>query len=390
VSPSGLPGARLLELVRNPGPAPVTTSVQVGDMASGVNKSDLGSDTTTAVRDSASGAPALDANDNWMVTSDNAVTDGDFALAHVFDGPGGADRHDFVALSGTDAQPADNLAYRWNNVAIAPGQTAAFISYEIQQAVPSASTTAEVSAASQQARNYQANPLGQIYASMSDAEIAAVRNWEKPKPGGAAIGAPAKVTDAKSATLSASAVASSLAGHCQGLAFAWNLGDGTTASGPTVTRRFAKGTRTVSLTASNSCGESTTVSKQIKVIDATRPSGTLKVPKSVSLRTLLRGMKVKFKPTERESVTFSLTLPSSLTHKASAARISRRVVKRRLTLVGGKSKTLRLKPSRGARANLRRLKRRGVKRTKLALKVSLKDTAKLKRTLKTRRIKLRF
>ena len=34
VSPSGLPGGRLLELVHNPGTAPVTTSVQVGDTQS--------------------------------------------------------------------------------------------------------------------------------------------------------------------------------------------------------------------------------------------------------------------------------------------------------------------------------------------------------------------
>lgn len=390
VSASGLPGARLLELVHNPGPSPVTTSVQVGDLASGNNKSDLGSDNATAVRASSSGATTLRATDNWMVTSDDATTDTDFALAHVYDGPGGSDHIDFVALAGTDPTPGDNLAYRWNNVAIAPGQTAAFISYEIQQGVADGNTGGEVSAASQRALAYQANPLDQIYAGMSDTEIAAVRNWAKPRPSGAAISAPAKVTDAKSAVLSAGATASSLAGHCQGASFAWNFGDGASGSGQSVAHRFAKGARTVTLTVSNSCGESTTVSRAINVVDATRPSGTLKVPKSVSLRTLLKGLKIKLKPTERVSAGFTITIPSALARKAGAARISRTVIKQRATLVGGKTKTLRLKPTRKARANLKRLKRKGVNRTTLSLKVGLRDTAKLKRTLKTRHIKLRF
>jgi hypothetical protein len=74
VSATGLPGARILNLVRNPGGAPRTTSVQVGDTidADGVYSGDLGSDDDTIVRASSSGDTALSAGDRWAVTSDHS------------------------------------------------------------------------------------------------------------------------------------------------------------------------------------------------------------------------------------------------------------------------------------------------------------------------------
>jgi hypothetical protein len=95
------------------------------------------------------------------------------------DGLGGADRVDFTIL--TDNLPADtqtdHLAWRWDNVSIRPGQTAAFISYEVQQGVADANAAAEDALARAQAEAYQQAPYTSLFAGMSPAEIDAVRNW---------------------------------------------------------------------------------------------------------------------------------------------------------------------------------------------------------------------
>jgi hypothetical protein len=183
VSSSGLPGGRLLELVRNPGGSPVTTSVQVGDTFSSDDSGDLGSDDETQVRFDSSGNNALDNADLWAVTSDSGGGGYDDALAHVFDGQGGADHIDFATLlDGNDpvGNQNDNLAYRWDNVTIAPGETAAFLSYEIQQEDPNGVSANTYPAARDQAQAYEQLPFDQIYAGMSPGEIAAVRNWPHP------------------------------------------------------------------------------------------------------------------------------------------------------------------------------------------------------------------
>jgi hypothetical protein len=181
VSSSGLPGGRLLELIRNPGGSPVTTSVQVGDTFSADDEGDLGSDDETTVRFDSSGDNALDSGDLWAVTSDSGASGYDDALAHVFDGQGGADRIDFATLldsNGTGQN--DNLAYRWDNVTIQPGETAAFLSYEIQQNDAGGDSSKTYPDARDQALAYEALPFDQIYAGMSPEEIAAVRNWPHP------------------------------------------------------------------------------------------------------------------------------------------------------------------------------------------------------------------
>jgi hypothetical protein len=180
VPPSGLPGARILNLITNPGTSPVTTSVQVGDTQSDDNSGDLGSDSDTAVRASSSGDSLLTTADLWAVTSDDATSNSDLALAHVFDGMGGADRIDFVTLTGTDSDPADNLAYRWDAVTIAPGETAAFMSFEVQQGVAGASAPTENANAASQAAAWQSASPSILYEGMTDAEIKGVRNWPKP------------------------------------------------------------------------------------------------------------------------------------------------------------------------------------------------------------------
>ena len=181
MSAKGLPGARILNLVRDPGGAPRTTSVQVGDTidADAPYSGDLGSDDDTTVRFSSSGDAALTAADRWAVTSDHSLggTNNDLALAHVLDGRGGGDRVDFTALVADD-----NLAWRWHDVLLPAGGTVAYLSYEIQVGVPGANGAAEDEAARQKALAYDAGPLTQVYAAMTDQEIAAVRNWPKPAP----------------------------------------------------------------------------------------------------------------------------------------------------------------------------------------------------------------
>jgi Ca2+-binding RTX toxin-like protein len=182
VAAAGMPGARLLELVTNPGTAPVTTSVQVGDVQSDDNSDDLGSDDATGVRSSSSGDTSLSTADLWAVTSDHP--DGsmevieDPALAHVFDGEGGRQRIGFVTLNGLDPVPQDNLAYGWDDVTILPGQTAAFVSFEIQQDVLDGNAAVANANAAAQANAYEGAPPQTIFAGMSEHEIGSVRNWK--------------------------------------------------------------------------------------------------------------------------------------------------------------------------------------------------------------------
>jgi hypothetical protein len=51
------------------------------------------------------------------------------------------------------------------------------------------------------------------------------------------------------------------------LALNWNFGDGSTGTGATPSRQFKAGTYNVKLTATNSCGGSTTATRQVKVDD---------------------------------------------------------------------------------------------------------------------------
>ena len=184
VATSGLPGGRILNLVTNPGTAPITTSVQVGDVLSADNDGDLGSDDNTAVRSSSSGDTLLTTADLWGVTSDHqnggGTQNSDPALAHVIDGNGGRQRIGFVTLTGTVdlVEPQDNLAYRWDNVTILPGQTAALLSFEVQQDVAGAdAATADANAAAQ-ANAYETAGRQTIFAGMSEREIGSTRNWK--------------------------------------------------------------------------------------------------------------------------------------------------------------------------------------------------------------------
>jgi Ca2+-binding RTX toxin-like protein len=183
VAANGLPGGRILNLVTNPGTAPVTTSVQVGDVQSDDDLSDLGSDSLTAVRSSSSGDALLTTADLWGVTSDHSggATNTDPALAHVIDGNGGRERIGFVTLTGTapgTGDVPDNLAWRWDNVAILPGQTAAFVSFEVQQAVAGADAATEDANAATQANALEVAGPAVVFNGMSEHEVGSTRNWK--------------------------------------------------------------------------------------------------------------------------------------------------------------------------------------------------------------------
>ena len=182
-APGALPGARILNLITNPGSAAVTTSIQVGDTKSTPDNGDLGSDDGTAVRSSSSGDAVAGAADRWFVTSDHenlsGIENADPALAHLMDGPGGLDTVDFVTLS-DGAAAVDKLAYRWDDVRIAPGETVAYMSFEVQRDLPTGGATQAAdadAAAKADAETYDAAAPATITAGMSPAEISALRNW---------------------------------------------------------------------------------------------------------------------------------------------------------------------------------------------------------------------
>jgi Ca2+-binding RTX toxin-like protein len=185
VASSGMPGGRLLQLLTNSSRAPVTTSVQIGDTFSNDNFGDLGSDDLTAVRASSSGDTSFTPADLWLTTSDHSNTginaNTDLALAHVIGGPGAREVIDFATLIGHDVgDPLDNLAWRWDNVTLQPGQTTALAVYEIQQGVASGNAAAEDAAAASQAQAHEAASPTALFAGMTKSEQAAVANWQTP------------------------------------------------------------------------------------------------------------------------------------------------------------------------------------------------------------------
>jgi hypothetical protein len=186
VAPNTPQGARLLVLVTNPGTSTANTSVQLG--GTNANDGDLGSDGNTAVRSSSSGDATLTPGDLWGVTSDGGAIHDDFALAHVLDGQGGRDQVDRVKA----AVPLDlaDLVIRWQDVLILPGQTAAFMMFEVQQGVADANAAAEDAAAAAAAQAIEAavpkaakkssgsrQSSSALYSGMTKKEIGSLRNW---------------------------------------------------------------------------------------------------------------------------------------------------------------------------------------------------------------------
>jgi cell division septation protein DedD len=181
VPTAGLPGARILNLVTNPSGAPVTTTVQVGDLTSTNNDGDLGSDGDTATRATSSGDGVATPADFWAVTNDDPDSPGDPTLAHIVDGHGAVKANLFQIGGGTvvaDA-PEDNVAWGWT-VTVPAHATVGLMSYEVQQAVYPRNGATEVNNAVGVANAYESAPLATLYEGMSPAEAASVANWPQP------------------------------------------------------------------------------------------------------------------------------------------------------------------------------------------------------------------
>jgi hypothetical protein len=181
VPTTGLPGARILNLVTNPSGAPVTTTVQVGDLLSDDNSGDLGSDGSTATRATSSGDGIATPADFWAVTNDDPSEPSDATLAHVVDGQGGAAKASLFQVGGglPGETPADNVAWGWT-VTIPAGATVGLMSFEVQQAVFPRNSATEVSNAVNAATGYEALPPSTLYQGMSPTEAASVKNWAQP------------------------------------------------------------------------------------------------------------------------------------------------------------------------------------------------------------------
>ena len=342
VAATGLPGARILNIVHNPSAEPRTTSIQVGNVLDGdvgtFHRGSLGSDDDTRVRASSEDDGAITRADTWAVTSDHSdgnptYTNGDFALAHVFDGAGGADRTDFATLIGLYK---DQLAYAWRDVTIPAGGTVAYLSYEVQQGVPNANGAAEDAAAKEAALAYAARPLTQIFAGMSDAEIAAVRNWPHPEPT-ASFAALRRPTDRTPTVLSAAdSIASPVPGSCAALSYAWDLGAGATAEGAQVVHRFPGGRHEIALTVTNSCGASATTRRTVAVLDSTPPAARVRAPRSARLGRI----RVRLRSSEDGRAALRLKLGG------------RTVASARVRLRAGRPQAVRLRAGRPGRATL--------------------------------------
>jgi hypothetical protein len=175
-----LPGARILNLLSNPTTAPITTTVQIGDLTSTSNDDDLGSDDTTAVRASSNGDAVASPADYWAVTNDAPDTTDDATLAHVVDGHGAVKTNLFQIGGGTNSSaPEDNAAWGWT-VTVPAGRTVGLLSAEVQKAVAGRDSATEVADAAAVAAGYEVAPMSTIYQGMSAGDAASIVNWPQP------------------------------------------------------------------------------------------------------------------------------------------------------------------------------------------------------------------
>jgi hypothetical protein len=137
---------------------------------------DLGSDNTTQIDADSSGdnAPSNPNTDTWIATSDGfGFPDHDPALGHVIDGAGGPDAADHIynTATGTTLWAAGNTNPTWtyDNVTVPANSTIAFMHLE------TASSTQE--GAAQTAATLETGNGGEIYRSLTLAELGQIRNW---------------------------------------------------------------------------------------------------------------------------------------------------------------------------------------------------------------------
>jgi hypothetical protein len=270
-------GVRILNIVSNPTAAAITTSVQTGEYGASA-WGDLGSDDFTVVQLSSDGSQSITAASRWAITDDKLGSDpatttaSDPTLLHYWDGKGGSDRADF-AIGGTSTAPAtarDQLAYRWDNVTIEPGQTAVLMAYEVQKGLDTGTGTTrafaktEVDAlASADVVRLDSNPFVSLYAGMSAAEIAGTRNWAHPP-----VVADFTAQDSTAGQVvnfdAAGSHGYTAIAACAPVTQSWDYGDGTT--GAASSHSYAHGgSYTVTEKVSSACGSTDTTSRVLAI-----------------------------------------------------------------------------------------------------------------------------
>jgi hypothetical protein len=297
-----LHGARLLTTLRNPGSAPTSVALIQGD-PSVLNGNGLNSQQETFAAATSDGTGNATPASAWGVTTNGPPGPGSTSflstLAHVWDGPGGAQRISRVNMRNGDP----SLSWAWD-VTVPAGGTAAFISYEIQQDVPSELLVEEVATVAQQAQARQAQSPATLYQGMSAVEIAATRNWAHPAPT-AAIKPVAGANSAQPVVLDGTGSLAAPAGlpQCGIASYAWKADDGATATGPIFSHLFKPGAHKATLTVTSTCGASAsaeasfTVASALKLgkvkLNRSKGTATIKVTALVAGKLTLSGKGVK-------------------------------------------------------------------------------------------------
>jgi thrombospondin type 3 repeat protein len=172
VPASGTAFARWVTFLRNPSGAPITVKLTF-DGGLGSNN-----DTTLLATSSGDALTVDPANDSWVVSADSATAPIDPPLAHVFDSSatGVADRVDHLlgTLSGGGAPPTswkdgqDAVSAVYDGVTVPAHATVSYMQIDAQR-----STIDEAKAA---APALGAGPA-EVFADLTDAEVATLRNW---------------------------------------------------------------------------------------------------------------------------------------------------------------------------------------------------------------------
>lgn len=266
-------GLRVLDSLTNPSGAPVTTSVWVGDLRD-QEIGDLGSDSATTIMSTSSGDALPTTDDRWAVTSDRLASGSDPAVAVVWGGPGAAVNADFVAFGAAGPMPtvdapavtlgADELGWAWRNITVPAGGTVSLMSWLIfNNSSEDGDSAVAVPAAAADAAALQVAPPSRLYEGLSSDQIKSIRNWALPQSS-VTLSAPPTAKSGQVVPLSA-AVGTPI-DACPTTSVEWNLGDGATATGTTVSHAYASaGSKSITLTVRNACGGTSTRTASIDV-----------------------------------------------------------------------------------------------------------------------------
>lgn len=123
---------RYLDLLTNPGAAPVTVSVRIGSTGAGIGR--LGSAAQTAVRRTGDDDAEVEVSDRWVVTDDNDAFGGAGALGHLLQGAGARVTPSRVSLRFADPNDVAAFAWEFREVTVNAGATVAFLTVVTHEA----------------------------------------------------------------------------------------------------------------------------------------------------------------------------------------------------------------------------------------------------------------